>query len=68
METPWRIVEAHPILNLTPDFVVTHPMQSRRAGFVGVKLVPETLDGSFGLEAPVRLSVLYWGIPLNDQC
>ena len=51
VETPWRIVEVHPILKLTPDFVVTHPMQDRRAGFVGMKLIPETLHGSFGLEA-----------------
>ena len=60
IETRWRIVEAHPLLKLTPDFLVTHPMQNGRAGFVGVKLIPETLDGSFGLEAPRGECFVLW--------
>ncbi|CAL1140140.1 unnamed protein product [Cladocopium goreaui] len=48
-QTVWNIVEAHPLINVSADFVVKHPQQDRCSGFMGLKLAPQSADGSFSL-------------------
>eukprot|EP00435_Cladocopium_sp_Y103_P057914 s1995_g20.t1 len=48
-QTAWDIVEAHPLINMSSDFVVEHPQQHRCSGFMGLKFAPQSADGSFSL-------------------